>query len=202
MTSRCFIYAGLFGRVLGLPEYSQTASSFEDNIFDCIPDDELLKRHILELRYYKFQKDQPVHDRQNYMMLSVVHFRLPGGAVVPVLHRTYYLESDPKGNIWLGLCTYEPFLSSVNADEGHIINLKTGLAIDQSEYRSYDSKILSTRQAQVLLLLSQGLSSKEIADRLHISVNTVSRHRQDILAQLQVPNTTSAVDIALRMHLI
>ncbi len=202
ITSHCYIYSGLFGHILGLPEFSQADSSFEDNIFDCIPDEELLKRHILELRYYKFQKDRPVADRQNYMMLSLVHFRLHDGSMVPVLHRTYYLESDPTGNIWLGLCTYEPFLSLASADDGHIINLRTGLVVDQTEYQSYDNKILSERQIQVLALLSQGLSSKEIADRLHISINTVSRHRQDILAQLQVPNTAKAVEIALRMHII
>ncbi|MCS2560342.1 LuxR C-terminal-related transcriptional regulator [Bacteroides ovatus] len=46
------------------------------------------------------------------------------------------------------------------------------------------------------------MSSKQIADNLNISVHTVNRHRQDILATLKVANTASAVEIALRMNII
>ncbi len=62
--------------------------------------------------------------------------------------------------------------------------------------------MLSPREKTVLSLLSKGRSSKQIADILHISVNTVYRHRQNILASLQVSNTAAAVEIALRLHLI
>lgn len=44
--------------------------------------------------------------------------------------------------------------------------------------------------------------SKQIAERLNISSNTVNRHRQDIIAALNVPNTIAAVEIGLKMKLI
>ena len=39
---------------------------------------------------------------------------------------------------------------------------------------------LSSRETDVLVLVAKGLSSKEIADKLHISVHTVNSHRKNI----------------------
>lgn len=46
------------------------------------------------------------------------------------------------------------------------------------------------------------MSTATIAATLHISAYTVSRHRQNIIARLQVRNTTEAVRIAHRAGLI
>ena len=69
-------------------------------------------------------------------------------------------------------------------------------------YEACDRKILSRRQLEILSLIAKGVPSKQIADNLNISVYTVNRHRQDILASLKVANTAAAVEIALRMNLI
>ena len=69
-------------------------------------------------------------------------------------------------------------------------------------YEACDRKILSRRQLEILSLIAKGVPSKQIADNLNISVYTVNRHRQDILASLKVANTAAAVEIVLRMNLI
>ena len=46
------------------------------------------------------------------------------------------------------------------------------------------------------------MTSKAIADRLCISVHTVSRHRQEILSKLQVGNSTEAIRIARQLGII
>ena len=51
---------------------------------------------------------------------------------------------------------------------------------DQEDYE------LSDRETEVLVLIAQGLSSKEIADRLCISLNTVITHRRNIARKLQI----------------
>ena len=43
-----------------------------------------------------------------------------------------------------------------------------------------DNYELSSRETDVLVLVAKGLSSKEIADRLNISVHTVNSHRKNI----------------------
>ena len=78
----------------------------------------------------------------------------------------------------------------------------TGETIRRNVYEACDPKILSRRQLEILSLIAKGVPSKQIADNLNISVYTVNRHRQDILASLKVANTAAAVEIALRMNLI
>ncbi len=57
---------------------------------------------------------------------------------------------------------------------------------------------LSEREREVLVLLAQGLSNREIAGRLHITEGTVKNHVSNILAKLQAENRTQAADIARR----
>jgi len=75
-------------------------------------------------------------------------------------------------------------------------------AVSPDKYAQIDSQLLSRRQREVLALLAKGIGSKQIADRLCVSVHTVNRHRQDILAALRVPNTAAAVEMGLRMGMI
>ena len=61
---------------------------------------------------------------------------------------------------------------------------------------------LSTRERQILTLLAQGLTSKEIAQTISISANTVDNHRARLLSKLGVSNTASAISLAIRQGLI
>jgi len=61
---------------------------------------------------------------------------------------------------------------------------------------------LSTREAEILRLLADGLGTSEIADTLFISVATVRNHTQNILRKLDVHSKLEAVSLALRLRLI
>jgi two-component system, NarL family, nitrate/nitrite response regulator NarL len=54
---------------------------------------------------------------------------------------------------------------------------------------------LTSREWDVLDCLCEGLSSRQIADRLFISQTTVRRHVGSILAKLEVPDRQAAVDL-------
>lgn len=197
-----YIYSGALGRQIGLSKpFMQVGSAFEEEVFSCILPEELLERHVLELRFFHFQKILPAFERPYYNMVCPIHFRIPGKGNIPVLHRTYYLESLPEDSIWLGLCLYTPFIETGNAD-GQIIDNRTGEVLLPETYIPLDRQMLSSRETEVLTLLAKGLSSKQIADALCISVHTVYRHRQNILGALQVNNTAAAVEIGIRLHLI
>jgi DNA-binding NarL/FixJ family response regulator len=60
---------------------------------------------------------------------------------------------------------------------------------------------LSEREREVLVLLAQGASNKEIAERLFISEGTVKNHVSNILGKLQAENRTQAAEIARRYGL-
>lgn len=57
-----------------------------------------------------------------------------------------------------------------------------------------DLNLLSRREIDVVQLIKDGLSSKEIAKRLDISLKTVEVHRYNILRKLKLNNTASLVN--------
>lgn len=61
---------------------------------------------------------------------------------------------------------------------------------------------LSTREAEVLALMAQGLANKNIADRLRISEHTVKFHVSSILAKLGAASRTEAVTRGLKDGLL
>ena len=60
---------------------------------------------------------------------------------------------------------------------------------------------LSEREREVLVLLAQGCSNREIAERLVITEGTVKSHVSNILSKLQAENRTQAANIARRYGL-
>ena len=61
---------------------------------------------------------------------------------------------------------------------------------------------LTRREREVLPLIAEGHTSREIAERLEISRRTVDQHRANILRKLGVPNTASLIHYALRRGLL
>jgi two-component system, NarL family, response regulator LiaR len=61
---------------------------------------------------------------------------------------------------------------------------------------------LTDREAQVLSLLAQGKSNKEIASYLQIAEDTVKSHIRHILTKLGVQSRTQAVILAIRQGLV
>src|SRR2546428_9565541 len=61
---------------------------------------------------------------------------------------------------------------------------------------------LSRRERQVLQLVAEGKSSKEIAELLHISVKTVEFHRGRVMDKLDIHDTAGLVRYAIRERLI
>lgn len=63
-------------------------------------------------------------------------------------------------------------------------------------------KPLSPREREVVRLVAEGHSSKEIAEQLQISVKTAEFHRGRIMEKLQIHNTAGLVRYAIREGLI
>jgi len=62
--------------------------------------------------------------------------------------------------------------------------------------------ILTEREREVLVLIAQGLSNQEIADKLVISIKTVNRHRENIMAKLNLHSRVELVRYAIEKGLI
>ncbi|MGQ9474947.1 MAG: response regulator [Actinomycetota bacterium] len=77
--------------------------------------------------------------------------------------------------------------------------LKEYVYLAQSNRDTYG---LSERELEILQLLGDGLSNKEIAEKLFISIQTVKTHITHIFEKLGVKDRTEAVATALRRGLI
>lgn len=62
--------------------------------------------------------------------------------------------------------------------------------------------LLSKKEKEVLRLLVEGMSSRQIADRLDLSVRTVDNHRANMMRRLQVHNAAELVKLALEEKLL
>jgi len=65
---------------------------------------------------------------------------------------------------------------------------------------SYDT--LTPREQEIMVLLAEGLSSKEIADKLFISPKTVDNHRSNIFRKLNLHSVIELIRYAARLGII
>jgi len=64
------------------------------------------------------------------------------------------------------------------------------------------SRTLTPRQKEILRLVAQGLTNREVADRLGISVRTVEVHRFNLMRRLKVRNVAQLLRQALILGLL
>ena len=61
---------------------------------------------------------------------------------------------------------------------------------------------LTDRQRETLKLIAEGYSTKEIAERMHVSVKTVETHRSQLMDRLDIRNVPGLVKFAVRRGLV
>jgi DNA-binding NarL/FixJ family response regulator len=61
---------------------------------------------------------------------------------------------------------------------------------------------ISEREMEIIKLVAEGYSNKEVADKLFLSTHTVTTHRKNIMNKLGVNNTAGLVLFAVRENLI
>ena len=58
--------------------------------------------------------------------------------------------------------------------------------IDSDDDSDDDSNVLSQREKEIVVCVVKGLTNKAIADKLFISIHTVTTHRRNIARKLQI----------------
>lgn len=106
--------------------------------------------------------------------------------------------------------SYDEFLKSIQAlisNEIYICDYAKEMMInyishEQEKQNSYIKDPLTKREMEILKLICDGLSSKDIGEKLFISINTVETHRKRILLKLNVRNSVGVVKYALENNII
>ena len=153
---------------------------------------------------------------------------MPGMNGLEATHRI--LKKMPKAKV-LFLTQYETkeyVLSAIKAGAAGYIPkkalgselLKAILEINKGNYYLYNSVLptlidgyrqsagsdeydsLTTREREILKLIAEGHTSREISDMLNISFKTVTNHRLKITKKLGIHNRTELIKYAIRKKLI
>lgn len=74
--------------------------------------------------------------------------------------------------------------------------------ISHKNFNNSGTETLTKRELEVLKLISDGHSSKQISEKLFISINTVETHRKKILLKLNVKNSVGMVKYAVEHHML
>ncbi len=78
---------------------------------------------------------------------------------------------------------------------------KLALILDESVEKPPHEK-LTDREYQIMCLLSSGKTGKDIAEKLYISINTVSSHRDNILKKMNMKNDAELTFYAVKNGLV
>jgi DNA-binding NarL/FixJ family response regulator len=73
---------------------------------------------------------------------------------------------------------------------------------DDAEKQGCSGISLSEREIEVIKLISDGFSNKEIAEKIFLSTHTVNTHRKNIMNKLGIKNTAGIVIYAFRENII
>jgi two-component system response regulator NreC len=111
----------------------------------------------------------------------------------PVIVVSGMLQSVDSG--WFVRAGAETFISKANLAR---LPDAVSAAIDA---RSPLEK-LTSRQLEVMRMVAQGHRTRDIAERLKLSVKTVESHRQEVMRRLGLRNTADLVRYAVRVGLV
>jgi DNA-binding NarL/FixJ family response regulator len=116
--------------------------------------------------------------------------------------RGYILKDDADRNLLAAvdaLRRHKPFLSSRVSD----VASKTGPSAGGGQLRERSSRSrLTPREREILQLLAEGKTNKEVAGLLGISVKTAETHRANIMLKLDFHSVTDLVRYAVRNKII
>lgn len=150
-----------------------------------------------------------VHDRKKISYTWNYRIRMADGTYHPILQHTTPMYFDEEGKPIIGLAHY----SLLPITGGHLpIRASAKMLNDKNEYetvffKTYSeqkliSEQISFRERDIIRLISFGHSTEEIADKLFISVNTVTSHRRNILKKTDCKNTTELIARSIREGMI
>jgi two-component system response regulator NreC len=76
------------------------------------------------------------------------------------------------------------------------------LSDQKQKNKNKSNRLLSKREMEVLQLFAEGMSNRQIAEKLFISVRTVETHKNNIMKKINLKNTVDLVKFAIKNNII
>ena len=120
---------------------------------------------------------------------------LEAGADGYILKDATYQELEMAIN---NILSGKPYLSpdiSGGIISGYLLGMKSGQSASLMS-------ALTPREVEILKLIAEGYKSREIADYLNISANTVDKHRANIMKKLDLHSASALTAIAIKEGIV
>lgn len=146
----------------------------------------------------------PRDERADYKLITEYRVLGVDNEFVRIVEQHQALELDKLGNFWLALSIMDvsPNQDIQQGIRSQLMNFKTGRIMPMPYSENNVVTVLTNREKEILRLVKDGFLSKEISDKLSISLHTVNTHRQHILEKLSAGNSMEAVAYASKLGLI
>lgn len=195
-------YSSNFGGLLGYApsDYAATGQQFFSGKLH--PDDALMLsvNSVSTLKIFNhFSSDEKL----NHKMISEYRMMNAQNQYVRLVEQYQVLKLDEKGQLWLAfnIVDVSPNQGESEPSKSQLLNFRTGkiFPLDAPKKVTFE---LTKREKEILGLVKNGLLSKEISNKLSISVHTVNTHRQRFLEKLGANNSMEAVVFASKFGLL
>lgn len=116
--------------------------------------------------------------------------------------RSYILKSDTRAQLVAALhaaAEHQPYFTT---KVGELIFSRYAALRRNFPDDTGDAGLLSPREREIVQLVAEGRTSKEVATRLGISVKTAETHRAAVMRKLRLDTLSDLIRYAIRNHLI
>ena len=178
-----------FGHYYYVTEYIETSQ--ELNIENLVHPDDLEVVRRIDKKVWEFLDTLPEEEKLTYKYIYEMRI-LDRGKYVRMIYQTRLLAFKDDNFLAMGMIDLAPEQSANTSVRFQIKNCLTDEVVPFTIESATDT-LLTPREREILALAKEGMFSKEISEKLNISIHTVNRHRQNILEKLQVDSMIEAI---------
>ena len=182
-----------FGHYYYVTEYvtEDIQVSDELNIENLVHPDDLEVVRRIDKKVWEFLDTLPEEEKLTYKYIYEMRV-LDRGKYVRMIYQMRILAFKDDNFLGMGIIDLAPEQSANTSVRFQIKNCLTDEIVPFAIETATDT-LLTPREREILALAKEGMFSKEISEKLNISIHTVNRHRQNILEKLQVDNMIEAI---------
>jgi len=178
-----------FGHYYYVTEYIEPPQ--ELNIENLVHPDDLEVVRRIDKKVWEFLDTLPEEEKLTYKYIYEMRV-LDRGKYVRMIYQMRLLAFKDDNFLAMGMIDLAPEQSANTSVRFQIKNCLTDEVVPFT-IKSATDVLLTPREREILALAKEGMFSKEISEKLNISIHTVNRHRQNILEKLQVDNMIEAI---------
>lgn len=195
-------YSSNFGKLLGYSpaDYQETGQHFFESK---IHEDDKRDLSFNGVTVFKLFNNFSSDEKLNHKLVNEYRMLNSKNQYTRLIEQYQVLELDKRGQVWLliSIVDISPYQEEYKGSKSQLLNFRTGriIPIEPSTNAQFE---LTKRELEVLKMVKDGYLSKEISDRLSISVHTVNTYRQRFLEKLGANNSFEAIMFASKLGLL